>query len=233
MTLKIRPEQFEALQAQTEDQFVRNVQQALVAKYPHCLPRFPNEIQKRIVNNMLDRAKHRGLSSQASLAAFAELMMAIAPNFDEQTTIKAAIEALPDDDRDAEFQNLAKLVPDQAWKEAETNAETLPLYLSVEQIDKPLPEKTAAALPLLLWDKQNTNVQSLAEASCTEAETLKLTESNDAPITHAVWQTLYGKDYNNPTLHPWLGDIFDRQRPSRQVVALLKLRIMLDHKRWV
>lgn len=233
MTLKIRPEQFEALQAQTEDQFIRNVQQALVVKYPHCLPRFPNEIQKRIVNNMLDRAKHRGLNSQASLAAFAELMMAIAPNFDEQATIKAALETLPDDDRDAEFQNLAKLVPDQAWKEAESSTETLPLYLSPKQIDQPLPEKTAAALPLLLWDKPEINSQSLAEASCAQAATLRLTNSNDAPITHAVWQTLYGKDYNEPTVHAWLEDIFDHQRPSRQVVAMLKLRIMLDHKRWV
>ncbi len=233
MPLKIRQEQFEALKKPPEDQFVCNIQQALVEKYPHCLPRFPDAIQKRIVRNMLDRARYRGLASQAALAAFAELMMAIAPNFDEQPDINQAISALPDEDREAEFHRLAETLPAQVWKAAESTIETLPLYLSSGQINLPLLEKTQAALPLLLWDRQDLEMQALAQSSYDQANALGIIENNDAPITCAVWQTLYGKDYNNQTVHAWLKDIFDHQRSPKMIIAMLKFRIMLDHKRWV
>ena len=52
--LKINPQQFEIFQQQAERQFAQKIQHALADKYPHMLPLFPDEIQLKIVSNMID-----------------------------------------------------------------------------------------------------------------------------------------------------------------------------------
>ncbi|MCF6249989.1 MAG: hypothetical protein L3J75_01790 [Methylococcaceae bacterium] len=52
------------------------------------LSRFPEQIQLKIVSNMIDRAKRWGINWKSSLVIFAELMISIAPNFDQQVDIQ-------------------------------------------------------------------------------------------------------------------------------------------------
>ncbi len=231
--LKINPQQFEIFQQQAKCQFAQKLQHALADKYPHILPRFPDEIQLKIVINMIDRAKQWGIDWKSSLVIFAELMISIAPNFDQQTDIKRILESNPAQ-ANQRIKAITESVSDSAWSQAEANSDDLPYFLSSEFLNAPLIDQTASAIPLVLWDKvADIDVYQYAISATQYANQLEFKDLNGAPLTIVVWRSLYGSKFNDPGVYPWVTDITDNKRPARERIAMLKFRIALDHGRMV
>jgi hypothetical protein len=231
--LKINSQQFEMFQQQAEHQFTQKLQQALADKYPQMLSRFPEEIQLKIVSNMIDRASRWGIDWKSSLVIFAELMISIAPNFDQQVDIQRVLDSDPAQ-VNQRIKSITEYVPDTAWSEAEANTDDLPYFISAEFLNTPLTEQTASAIPLVLWDKEaEFDTHQYATSAIQYANQLEFNNINDAPITIVVWRSLYGIRFNNPEVYPWVTDIMDSKRPARERIAMLKYRIALDHGRMV
>ena len=231
--LTINPQQFEVFEKQAEHQFAQRLQHALAEKYPHTLPRFPDEIQLKIVVNMIERAKRWGIDWRSSLVVFAELMMTIAPNFDEQADIKSVLESNKEQANQI-IKSMTEHVPGSAWSQAEAAIEDLPLYLSEQFLNTSRLEQTVRAIPLVLWDKvTDLDIQQYAKDACQFANDIGLNDLNDAPIAIVVWRCLYGKDFNNPEINAWVADIINIKRHPRERIAMLKFRIALDHGRMV
>ena len=231
--LKINPQQFEMFQQQAEHQFTQKLQQALADKYPQMLSRFPEEIQLKIVSNMIDRARRWGIDWKSSLVIFAELMISIAPDFDQQADIKRVLESDPAQ-ANQRIKSLTEYVPDSAWSQAEDNSDDLPYFLSAEFLNAPLTDQTASAIPLVLWDKEaEFDTHQYATSAIQYANQLEFKNINDAPLTIVVWRSLYGIQFNDPKVYPWVTEIMDNKRPARERIAMLKFRIALDHGRMV
>jgi len=231
--LKIRPEQFEVFQEQAERKFIQQLQLSLAEKYPHLLPCFPDAIQNEIVINMINRAKSWGITWQSSLVIFAELMIAIAPNFDEQTEIR---DALKSDTKQINqiMKTITDHVPETVWAKAEASADDLPLFLNTEYLNASLIDQTISAIPLVLWDKMtDINAQQYAKSAYQYANQLGLKGLNDAPLTLVVWRGLYGSEFKNPKVYPWVNDIMYNKGQPREILSMIKFRIALDHRRRV
>lgn len=231
--LKISSQQFDVFQKQAEQQFAQKLQYGLAEKYPQLLPRFPEDIQLSIVENMIDRAKRWGIDRKSSLVIFTELMITIAPNFDEQIEIRNVLKNNKEQVNHI-IKSITDYVPESAWEQAEAAIEDFPLFISGDFLDKTLAEQTASAMPLVLWDKvAELDIQNYAENACQYADRIGLNNLNDAPISLVAWRCLYGKDFMNLTVNPWVEDIVDTNRHPRERIALLKFRIALDHGRMV
>jgi hypothetical protein len=229
----LRPEQFQVFQEQAERKFALQLQHALAKRYPYVLPCFPDAVQKQIVMNMINRAKSWGITWQSSLTIFAELMIVIAPNFDEQTEIRYALKS----DRKQINQIMKTItyqVPEAAWSKAKATADDLPLFLSVNYFHTSLMNKTVSAMPLVLWDKiDKINTYQYTINAFQYANQLGLNGLNDAPLTLVVWRCLYGPKFNNPKVFSWVNDIINHKHQPRKILAMIKLRIALDHARRV
>jgi hypothetical protein len=216
-----------------ESDFARKLRIALAGKYPDVLPRFPEAVQSRIVSNMLGRAGSWGITWQSSLVTFAELMLTIAPNFDEQHHIRTAL-GLKWLGADRVMQSILERVPETAWAEAEAQANDLPLFIPPELLNASPIEQTAAAIVLVLWDfSERIDPRRVASDAHHLAESLNLAEVRDAPLTLAVWQMLYGPSFRDPRVNPWVSEVFDASRSQREIVAMLKSRIAQDRGRMV
>lgn len=231
--LQISPQQFDVFQTQAEDVFIQSLKKALAEKYPHLLPSFPDAIQTKIVINMLDRAKSWGITWQSSLVIFSELMIAIAPNFDEEVEIRAILE-----NNKKEINLIVKKitshVSDKAWSKAEVTADDLPFFLTAQYLDKPLVKQIASAIQFVLWDKMaEIDHYQYAESACQYAVRLGLDGLNDAPLTLIAWRCLYGSNFNNPKVYSWVNDIINNKHQPRELVSMLKFRIALDYGRVV
>lgn len=231
--LKISAQSLNVFNEQVERQFIQKIQRLMAEKYPHIFSRFPDQIQFKIVSNMMDRAKQWGINWKSSLVIFAELMIKIAPNFDQQVQIKSALENNQDRINQT-IQSINQFVPDLAWDEAEANAEDISLFLSADTLSASKIEQTASAIPLALWDiAPKINALHYATHACHYAQTLGLDEQHDAPLGLVAWRCLYGKEFNHRDKNAWVAKIMDRQRSSRERIALLKFRIAEDHGRLV
>jgi hypothetical protein len=229
----IRPVQFQTFQEEAEKNFSTELRIALTERYPHVLPRFPENIQEVIISNMLGRAKKWGITWQSSLSIFAELMLAIAPNFDEGYHFKRALQ-LEWLGVDRIVKTLDERVPDEAWELAEANSEDLPLYISPDMIDTDMIEQTAAAIPVVLWDYSDLiNPLSIAEEFYDISKSYNLLSIKDSVITLIACRMSYGRKFLNPETYPWLRDVFNNNRVPREMVAMLKYRIALDFGRFV
>ena len=229
----IRKSQGEVFQNEAENNFRRALRLSLAEKYPDTLPRFPEDIQDTMVANMLGRARRRGITWQSALVTFAELMLAIAPNFDEEHHIRTAL-GLKWLGPDRVMQSITERVPAEAWELAEAASEDLPLFTRPELLRSALLARSTEAIPLVLWDfAEQIDPGRLAGESNAIAEALNLMDVQDATLTIAVWKTLYGPDFRNSATNLWIDDVFGRTRTSREKVAMLKFRIALDHGRFV
>jgi len=231
--LTVTASQIDLFQGRAESAFARELREALAEKYVHMLPGFPEEVQDRIVCNMLDRARRWGVSWQSSLAIFAEFMLSIAANFDEQTQIRIALEQAGPG-VDSAVKDLPELVPGQAWERAEAAAVDLPYFVPGKLLSASLVEQTAAAIPLILHDfKGRINALELAQASSGLAASLNLAELRDAPLVLAVCVMFYGREFYKPRATLWSDDVFRDHRSPREALAMLKFRIGLDHGRYI
>ncbi len=229
----LRPEQFQVFQEQAERKFALQLQHFLVKKYPYVFSSFPDSIQNQIVMNMINRAKSWGITWKSSLTIFAELMIVIAPNFDEQTEIRYALKS----DRKQINQIMKTItyrVSEAAWSKAKATADDLPLFLSANYLNASLMNQTVSAIPLVLWDKVDKfNAYQYAINAFQYATQLGLNGLNDAPLTLVVWRCLYGPRFNDPQVYSWVSDIMNNKHQPREILTLIKLRIALDHARRV
>ncbi len=78
---------------------------------------------------MIDRAKRWGINWKSSLVSFAELMISIAPNFDQQADIKRVLES-DKEQANQRIKSITEYVPDFAWSQAEANSDDLPFFFN-------------------------------------------------------------------------------------------------------
>ena len=135
--LRISPQTSDALADAAWPGFIERLRVAYEAEYPHVLPCFPPDLQFRIVENMAGRAARWGIWRQDAFAIFTELMMAIAPNFDEHPEV---VSVFSDDDEDINeiVSSLDERLADSVWEEIEANASDVPLFIPASHIDAPL-----------------------------------------------------------------------------------------------
>lgn len=86
--LTIRRAQLAALQRADDDRFERRLIEHLRAEHP-ALAQLPDELFGAMTRNGITRAQGHGLRSERDLARFVALMIAVAPNFDEQPGLRA------------------------------------------------------------------------------------------------------------------------------------------------
>ena len=170
--LTLSPLQIAGFQQHAEYQFIKKIQQEFSEKYPQIFSAFPEKIQTNIISNLFDRAKYWGISWKSSLVTFAELMLVIAPNFDQQSDINEVLNRNKEQNNQT-IKSITEQVPDNAWTQAEAATEDLPLYLSADSINAHLEQQTAKAIALVLWDKTaERDIQQTAENACRYADEL-------------------------------------------------------------
>ncbi len=231
--LRISPASSNALEDAAWPGFIERLREAYEAEYPHVLPCFPPDLQFRIVENMVGRAERWGIWRQDAFAIFTELMMAIAPNFDEHPDISAV---LSDDDEDINeiVATLDERIEDSVWEEVEANAADLPLFVPAALIDAPLEVKVAAAIDIALAGVPlPAPAAEIARRAMAEAYRLGLADETDAPLAVAAWRIFYGDSATDVRRHEWLADLFNQALPARTRVAQLKFQIALDFNRFV
>ncbi len=232
-TVQIRKVQLDAFKKESLTKFAEELTPALAEKYPHILPSFPKGIQKMIVVNMLGRACHWGITWQSALVIFSELMLAIAPNFDQEPRIKAALKS-PRMDPNGFMLEINRRVPNGVWNSATAASQNLPLFTAPEFIDAPIDTRILQAIPMVLGDRlKGIDLPGLAADSILLAKELSLQKIEESGLVLAAWRLMYGPDFQKPETHPWLRDIFNHQNEPLKKVAMLKYRICLDHQRFV
>jgi hypothetical protein len=123
----VRTEQIEVFDAAAEPAFRSRVAAYLRHRHGQTTVRFPDaettvrEMSETMLGAVVDsglaRARSHHLTWESSLNAFVTLMVTVAPNFDEQPTIRAA---LAEDHRPPDFrmQELGDRVAPQDWEAA-------------------------------------------------------------------------------------------------------------------
>lgn len=104
-----------------EEDFVEFLVNHIKAENPDLEKEHDDETLEKRVRGGIERAKSHDFKISQDITSFISLMFKIAPNFDEQTEIKAVLddETTPPDER---FEQLEPpLVPDTAWDEAAEN----------------------------------------------------------------------------------------------------------------
>lgn len=220
----------DALEAYARPAFAARVQVALTARYPHILGLFPEDIQTRIVANMLGRATSWGLEWQSSLLAFCEFMLVAAPDFDTEPELRALLERDPQR-RDTALLKLPERASKAAWDRAEKQASNLPLFISRELMTAALPDQTVAALPLVLFgqpevDDPRGNMQRALPA----VSQLGLNGLSDAAMVICACRSFWGASF---TELAWIETLRREQLSPRVVLETLRCRLMLEFGRFV
>lgn len=231
--LRISPQTSDALADAAWPGFIERLRVAYEAEYPHVLPCFPPDLQFRIVENMAGRAERWGIWRQDAFAIFTELMLAIAPNFDEHPEV---ISVFSDDDEDINeiVASLDERLADSVWEEIEANASDLPLFIPATHIEAPLEAKVSAAIDIALAGVAlHAPANEIARHAIAEAHQLGLAEETDAALALAAWRAFYRESATDVRRHEWLADLFNQALPARNRVAQLKFQIALDFNRFV
>lgn len=231
--LRISPHSSNALADASWPGFIERLRATYEAEYTHVLPCFPPDLQFRIVENMVGRAARWGIWRQDAFAIFTELMLAIAPNFDEHPEISSI---LSDDDEDINeiVSSLDERIADSVWEEVEANAADLPFFVPATLIDAPLEAKVTAAIDIALAGVGlNAPAMEIARRAMAEAHQLGLLDEIDSPLAIAAWRVFYGESATDVRHHEWLPDFLNKALPARTRVAQLKFQIALDFNRFV
>ena len=116
--LIVRQEQIRHFIGKDDSEVIKRIGQAIRASDSKNLGIFDNKKLEAMVEIGIERAKSHGLELAEDLAAFVGLMFEVAPNFDEEEEIKAALEDtnLVPSDRLAQ---LWERTSDEAWEGAE------------------------------------------------------------------------------------------------------------------
>ena len=75
--------------------------------------------------------------------------------------------------------------------------------------------------------------RQLADSSLLMAQNLNLDRLADAGLVLTARRLLYADQLRERAELPWQAEVFDRQHVPREMIAMLKLRISLDHQRFI
>lgn len=227
--LTVRAEQMRALNQVAQDAFTAELAAYLCAAVPGWLSRFPQDVRLRIAANIRNRAESLGVTWKSTIGLFGSLMLQIAPNFPDHPQIaEKLLLKCPADNR---IKALPYNVPSAAWAQARANRCNLPLFIPEDMDQGPPALQLRDALPLVLWDFPEREILPLAANAERAAERFGLRELTDGPLIVAAWRALYGPRYADRTRYQWLDAVFFPERPPRERLELLRLRIALDHDR--
>ena len=231
--LTIRADLMGTLEEHARGKFVGELRAVLAKKYPHCLLSFPIPVQEQIVRNMLGRASRWGITWKSALVAFAEMMLSVAPNFDEHGETAAAL-TMKWLDPNRAMLSMKQRISKKGRKEMEASAQDLPLFVPSKWIDAALLDQTTAAIPIALGDVLgDADPRKMAESAFLMAENLGLDRFADAGLVLTARRLLYAEQLRERTALPWLVEVFDQPRSPREIIAMLKYRISLDHQRFI
>ncbi len=119
--LVIRQEQIDTLIKGTDEEFVEFLVAHVKEEFPDKTSEREDETLRTMVKGGIKRAESHDLTRAEDITAFISIMFEIAPNFDEQSQIRAVLddELCPPEDR---IERLwSPVVPDEAWEEGENN----------------------------------------------------------------------------------------------------------------
>jgi hypothetical protein len=223
----------QTLEANAQRQFVAGLSDYLCAHHLGLLPRFPLPQRHAIVGLMLERAAAWGATWQASLALYADLMQRVAPNFDRHPEVAAALRTgFPG--ADERILSLPDRVSRPVWVAAEAQRVDLYLFTSPTLDAQPLAARTAAALPLVLWDRVTSETAiAVAEQGAALATRVGIGEYEDGPLVGAALITLYGAALHHADTATWRRDVMAPGIGPEERLMMLRLRIALDHGRRV
>jgi len=227
--LAISPSAQAALAEMVRPAFAARLREPLVEKYPAILSRFPQHVQARMIGNMLDRARRWRISGQAASLAFCELMLKIAPNFDEEPDLRALLDrGQPTPDR--ALMTLPDEGPEQAWERARRNRSVLGLFIPPDLVGASPLDQTVAALPLVLFDRPpQPSVRVAVEQALPTVQTMGLRGLTDAPLVVCVCRAMWGVDFLR---QPWAMVVARERFPPELVLAALRLRLAQDYGRF-
>ncbi|HKV38185.1 MAG TPA: hypothetical protein VJX67_03150 [Blastocatellia bacterium] len=129
MTLKIRPEQFDAFKEIADAAFARRLVQYVRDHHPEAVVKFSSgqstisrlrdDVIRTMIKAGIARARAYGMTWESSIAAFVVLMFLTAPNFDQHPLIERVLkdqEVGPD----SRIENLWHRVSGQNWRAVES-----------------------------------------------------------------------------------------------------------------
>lgn len=228
--LTFSPGAMEALKGGARPAFLDRVRRRLVATYPHFLPCFPEGVQARITGHMLERAARWELELQASLWTWCSLMVSVAPNFDEEPTIRARLEQ-DRDELDHALAGLAKTMPPHVVRAARRMGSRLPLFAPARLHAAPPTERLAAAIATALHDRPAARAPAQAAADAgAEAARLGLDAVADGPLVVAACQSFWGPGFASL---PWAATLWREPWSAAERVELLRVRLAAEHRRFV
>lgn len=215
-----------------EGVFKRNLTNALNDEYPTYMRFFSSHQKEGAVKHMLQRARHFGIHRQSGLSLFARLSLAVAPNFYEQSDIKAFLTQGPGTPNDR-ILSLVDNISDPCWEEARSHKSVLPLYTSFEGRNLSLRERVCEALNFLYGDRYKPDIlENFVDKGMKLSENLFPAHMEDAPYILARCYMVYGDDFPDHKTYPRLKDIFTSPpRPPQIILNLLRLRLILDTAR--
>jgi hypothetical protein len=130
--LQIRREQMDALRVAADQEFVKRAAAHLRKQYPALTNELTNAVLEEMVKKGVARARAHGFKWESSLIRFLELMLAIAPNFDEVPAIRKRLL----DSSGSEVERIALLLDTTTfseWQEAARNYDPGAWGLNVNQ----------------------------------------------------------------------------------------------------
>lgn len=228
--LRISEQAQGALRAQFRPAYIERLRVQLAEDYPHFLPRFPEHIGHQIVSNMLARAELWSLTHQRSYVMWCGWMITIAPNFDDEPEINAALRALPEP-RDQGLGSIVRRVSPASWTRAEASASSLPFFIAPPFRQAPPVEQIVSALPLVLFGlPQASDPTPIAQQSIATVGAMGLFHIADAPLVIACCIAFWGVGW--PQL-PWARDLEQSGITGVELLAALRFRIALEFGRYV
>ena len=116
--LVIRQEQIQHFIAENDDALVRLIRQIMRECCPGRVENYSDKVLDGMIRLGLEKAKKHKFAKAETIAAYVTVMFEIAPNFDEQPTIKQVLE---DDNyiEDDRFFQLWSRVDEKVWHDAE------------------------------------------------------------------------------------------------------------------
>ena len=182
----------------------------------------------------LQRASGYGFTEQASIAQFASLMAAVAPNFDLHPQFHAALihPGIPANQR---LDALSSSVPEIAWDQAQANSSSIGWHLPVDtfhlSVGSRRTQALAQALPDHIGSAEGLNLQAGAAA---EALQRRGWHDEDASFAFTAAWLVYGPDLDDPRKSPpWAPAVLDSASALKTRATLLRMRIALDIHVWI
>lgn len=111
--ITVRQAQMNALQSAADEDFLRRCAEQLRERYPALTNELTNELLGKMVKQGIARARGHGLTWESSLFQFLELMLAIAPGFDDVPAIHARLQDVSGTDLD----RMARLMNNTTFSE--------------------------------------------------------------------------------------------------------------------